>query len=147
MPTRILNVNDREVPRYVNEQMLVKAGFDVVSVTTGEEALASVSDNIDLVLLDIRLPGADGYEVCKRMKADPATANVVILMSSATFTTTSNKVTGLDAGADGYLAQPFEQQELLATIRALLRTRAAERRANALAKELQRAMDVRDEFL
>ncbi len=144
---RILNVNDRDVPRYVNEQMLHNAGYTVVSVADGYEALERVKDNIDLVLLDIRLPDIDGYEICRRIKADPVTANVAVLLSSATFVTTSNKVTGLDSGADGYLAQPFEQTELLATIRSLLRTRAAERRSAALAQELRHAITVRDEFL
>jgi signal transduction histidine kinase len=144
---RILNVNDRDVSRYVNEQMLERAGFAVVSVENGMAALERVKDNIDLVLLDIRLPDVDGYEICRRIKADRDTANVAVLLSSATFVTTSNKVTGLDSGADGYLAQPFEQTELLATIRSLLRTRAAERRASALANELRHAITVRDEFL
>ncbi|MGE0400188.1 MAG: response regulator [Kofleriaceae bacterium] len=144
---RILNVNDRDVPRYVNEEMLSRAGYTVISVSSGAEALDRVADNIDLVLLDIRLPDIDGYEICRRIKAEPSTASVAVLLSSATFVTTSNKVTGLDSGADGYLAQPFEQTELLATIRSLLRTRAAERRASALAQELRHAITIRDEFL
>jgi signal transduction histidine kinase len=144
---KILNVNDRAIPRYVNEQLLQREGFVVVSVDTGEEALAALDASIDLVLLDVQLPGVDGFDVCRRIKANPATANVAVLLSSSTFVSSHNKVTGLDSGADGYLVQPFEASELIATIRALLRTRAAERRASALADELGRAMEVRDEFL
>jgi signal transduction histidine kinase len=145
---KVLNVNDRDIPRYVNEELLRQAGFDVVSIATGEEALTMLRDSdFELVLLDVQLPGLDGFDVCRRIKANPATANVAVLLSSSTFVTTRNKVTGLESGADGYLVQPFEASELIATIRALLRTRAAERRASALADELGRAMKVRDEFL
>ena len=145
-PVRILNVNDRDIPRYVNEEILRRAGFSVVSVATGAEALAGARD-ADLVMLDVKLPDMDGFEVCRRLKADPVTASVIVLLASATFVSSTNKVTGLDSGADGYVVQPFEGPELIATIRALLRTRAAERRAQALASELRTAMDVRDEFL
>jgi signal transduction histidine kinase len=144
---RILNVNDRDIPRYVNEELLRREGFEVVSVPTGEHALATLDSGFDLVLLDVQLPGLDGFDVCRRIKANPTTASVAVLLSSSTFVTTRNKVTGLESGADGYLVQPFEASELIATIRALLRTRAAERRASALADELSRAMEVRDEFL
>lgn len=144
---RILNVNDREIPRYVNAEILRAQQFDVVSVATGEEAVSRIAGDIDLVLLDIKLPGIDGFDVCRHIKRDPATANIAVLLSSATFVSSRAKVTGLESGADGYLVQPFEPPELIATIRALLRTRAAERRATALAGQLQQAMEVRDEFL
>ncbi|MDX2091269.1 MAG: response regulator [Kofleriaceae bacterium] len=143
----ILNVNDREIPRYVNEELLRRVGFEVTSVATGEQALMVVDASVDLVLLDVQLPRLDSYEVCRRIKANPKTASVAVLLSSASCITTHNKVTGLDSGADGYLVQPFETTELVATIRALLRTRGAERRASALAEELGHAMEVRDEFL
>jgi signal transduction histidine kinase len=145
-PARILNVNDREIPRYVNEEMLRRAGFDVVSVASGLEALGRARE-FELVVLDVQLPDLDGFEVCRRLKRDPATAGVVVLLTSAAFVSSVNKVTGLESGADGYIVQPFEGAELIATVRALLRTRAAEREAQALAKELRAAMDVRDEFL
>ncbi len=146
-PTRILNVNDREIPRYLHEQMLLREGFEVVSVATGEDAVRVARGDFELVLLDVQLPDISGFEVCRRIKADPASAGISVLLSSATFVGSHNKVTGLDSGADGYLAQPFEVQELVATIRALIRTRHAEREAHALAQELRDAMAVRDEFL
>lgn len=146
-PVRILNVNDREIPRYVTEETLRREGFEVVSVATGRDALAAATGDIALAILDVKLPDLDGYEVCRLLKGDPATAGVVVLLTSATFVTTQHKVTGLDSGADGYIVQPYEGPELIATVRSLLRTRAAERRASALAKELGAAMAVRDEFL
>jgi two-component system, sensor histidine kinase len=146
-PIRVLNVNDREIARYVNEHMLRSGGFEVISVATGADALARVRDEVDVVLLDVQLPDLDGFEICRRIKSDPQTASTIVLLSSATFVTAKNKVTGLDSGADGYLAQPYEAAELFATVRSLLRMRAAERRAQALADDLRSAMDVRDEFL
>jgi signal transduction histidine kinase len=144
---RILNVNDREIPRYVNEQTLARGGFQVVSVATGQEALALATTEFDVVLLDVQLPDLDGFEICQRIKTNPATAGLIILLTSATFVTAKNKVLGLDSGADGYLVQPYEPAELFATLRSLLRARAAERRAQTLADELGQAMAVRDEFL
>ena len=146
-PIRVLNVNDREVPRYVNEETLRRGGFEVVSVANGGAALAAARDDIDVVLLDVQLPDLDGFEICRRLKGDPATSNLIVLLTSATFVTAKNKVAGLDSGADGYLVQPYESAELFATMRSLLRARAAERRAQALAQELREAMAVRDEFL
>jgi signal transduction histidine kinase len=146
-PSRILNVNDREVSRYINEVMLQREGFEVVSVGTGLEALAAARDDIDVVLLDVQLPDLDGFEVCRRLRLDPSTSGVTILMTSATLVTSGNKITGLDAGADGYLAQPYESAELQATLRSLLRMRAAEQRAQALSQELRAAMESRDQFI
>jgi signal transduction histidine kinase len=146
-PVRVLNVNDREVPRYVNEETLRRGGFEVVSADSGASALVAARQDVDVVLLDVQLPDLDGFEVCRRLKADPATANLIVLLTSATFVAATNKVAGLDSGADGYLVQPYEAAELFATLRSLLRARAAERRAQALAQELREAMAVRDEFL
>ncbi|MGE0546102.1 MAG: response regulator [Kofleriaceae bacterium] len=146
-PVRVLNVNDRDIPRYVAENLLRQGGFDVISVSSGLDALAAASDGVDVVLLDIQLPDFDGYEICRRLKSNPATESVIVLLTSATMVSAKSKVTGLDSGADGYLVQPYEVAELFATLRSLLRTRAAERRAQALADDLRSAMSVRDEFL
>lgn len=144
---RILNVDDRDISRYVHEEMLRLEGFDVVSVANGADALAAARDDIDVVVLDVHLPDMDGFEVCRRLKSDPATSSAIVLMTSAAFVTAKNKIDGLEAGADGYLAQPYDTVEFSATLRALLRTRTAERRATALALELQDALERRDEFI
>ena len=146
--TRVLNVNDRDIPRYLNEEMLRREGFEVVSAGTGCEAIElSKHGDFDVALLDVQLPDQDGFHVCKVLRAAPETANIIVLMTSAAFVTSKNKIAGLEAGADGYLVQPFETAELVATLRALVRAREAERRASLLAKQLQSAMDVRDQFL
>lgn len=144
---RILNVDDRDTPRHVLEVTLRRDGYEVVSAANGTDALAAARNDIDVVILDVQLPDLDGFEVCRRLKSDPATSTAIVLMTSAALITTKDKVDGLDAGADGYLPQPYDAVEFSATLRALLRTRSAERRAHQLAIELQGALDVRDEFL
>ncbi len=147
-PARILNVNDREAVRYLVSRMLRDAGFEVEEAETGEDALTSVeAAPPDAVVLDVRLPGIDGYEVCRRLKASSATSSVPVLLTSAALVDAGDRVHGLEAGADAYLVQPFEPAELVALLRALLRTHAAERRAQALAAQLSEAVRVRDEFM
>lgn len=136
----VVNVNDREIPRYVTEQLLRRAGFEVLSLGTGEEVLALGDRVPDMFLLDVHLPGMDGFEVCRRLKASEPTAHVPVLMTSAAFVSSQSKTEGLDSGADGYLVQPFEAAELIATVRALMRVKSAERLAYA-------ALRSRDDFL
>ena len=97
--TRVLNVNDREIPRYLNEEMLRREGFDVVSAGTGCEAIELAKHgDFDVALLDVQLPDLDGFHVCKALRAAPETANIIVLMTSAAFVTSKNKIAGLEAG-------------------------------------------------
>lgn len=125
-PATILNVNDNEAHRYAFSRILMQAGFAVKEAKTGEEALRLAADIPDVIILDVKLPDMDGFEVCRRIKLGTATAHIPVLQVSAFFTTTSARVTGLESGADAYLAQPVEPEELIATIRTLLRARRAE---------------------
>ena len=122
----ILHVDDDEGCRYVVARMLRGAGFRVVQAATGAEALRRAAEGPDLVILDVRLPDLDGFEVCRRLKADPATASIPVLHLSATLTEPEARARGLDLGADAYLVQPVQARELVATISALLRARRAE---------------------
>src|SRR5262249_13872762 len=85
----------------------------------------------DLVILDVNLPDLSGYEVCRQLKADPATAAIPVLHLSATFVRSEDRSEGLEGGADGFLTYPLEPRELVATVKALLRVRKAERAARA----------------
>ncbi len=125
-PATILNVNDNEAHRYAFSRILQLAGFAVKEAKTGEEALRLAADVPDVIILDVKLPDMDGFEVCRRIKEGAATAHIPVLQVSAFFTSTNARVTGLESGADAYLAQPVEPEELVATIRTLLRTRKAE---------------------
>ena len=114
----ILHVDDNETNRYVVTRMLQSVGYQVLQAATGEEGLQlAVEQSPDLVILDVQLPGLSGFEVCHRLKSNPATASIPVLHLSATFVASRDKAQGLDSGADGYLAQPVEPIELIATVR------------------------------
>ncbi|WP_426191608.1 response regulator [Massilia sp. DWR3-1-1] len=120
--TLILNVDDNDGARYVKTRILVNAGFQVEEAAGGTDALDKVARLLPaLVLLDVKLPDINGIEVCRRIKADAATANVLVLQTSAALTGRDDKIRGLEGGADNYLAAPIEADELVANVRALLR--------------------------
>ncbi len=147
-PAIICNVNDREAPRYVITRMLTRAGFHVIEAATGEQALAVARrDHPAAIILDIELPDIDGMEVCRRLKADPATASIAVLQTSAAFVTLEAKVHGLEHGADAFLSQPFTAQELVATVRSLLRLKDREMTQQRRAEALEEADQRKDEFL
>jgi DNA-binding response OmpR family regulator len=115
----ILVVEDDPIIRQTVEYALKRAGFAVHAVADGSDALdAAASVHPDLVLLDLMLPGMDGYEIAERMRvSDKETAIVMV----TALDTERDKVRGLDAGADDYITKPFSMEELLARVRANLR--------------------------
>jgi len=137
----ILVVDDREENRYICSRMLRNAGYSVVEACTGREALEKILLDPALVILDVRLPDLLGYEVCRRIKANPQTANIPVLQVSAAFTSSESRVQALDSGADAYLTQPMEATVLVATVRALLRLRDAEAFSRLSAKQWQSTFD------
>jgi DNA-binding response OmpR family regulator len=117
---RVLVVEDDVDIADVLRRSLRNEGYEVRTSADGVEALDVAAGFLpDLVVLDLGLPGLDGVEVCRRLRSD---GDVPILMLTAR-AETEDRVTGLDSGADDYLVKPFERQELLARIRALLRRR------------------------
>jgi PAS domain S-box-containing protein len=124
----ILNVDDDAASRYVKTRSLLMGQMDVIEADTGTTALALIADRQPLlVLLDVNLPDVDGREVCRRIKAD--WPEIVVIQISATATSTAEKITGLESGADCYLTTPVEPLELVAVTRAMLRMRHAEAQA------------------
>lgn len=122
--TLILNVDDNDGARYAKTRILQSAGFRVVEAENGTDALEIARrDEPDLVLLDVKLPDINGIEVCRRIKADPATAAILVLQTSAALTGRDDKIRGLEGGADNYLAAPIEADELIANVNALIRMR------------------------
>src|SRR5689334_23942834 len=110
-PPSILYVDDDEVNRYALTWMLRRAGFRTHEARTGRDALRLAADRPDLIILDVNLPDIDGFEVCRRIKAHPATAAIPVLHLSGVFVRTEDKTQGLEGGADGYLTKPVEPQE------------------------------------
>lgn len=144
----ILNVNDDDANRYLVNRLLSLAGYNVLEAATGMGALLMAQQHRpDVVILDVKLPDISGYEVCERLRANPQTAAIAVLHTSATFVTSDKKVRGLDGGADAYLTQPFEGAELIATVKSLLRLRHAEQVARNRANELAEMDRRKDEFL
>jgi two-component system response regulator RegX3 len=117
-PARILVVDDEESILQFVSYNLRKEGYEVTTAPDGDAALALADATpFDLVVLDIMLPGTDGYEVCRRLRA---TGNTPVLFLSAR-DTELDKVVGLELGGDDYLAKPFGVRELVARVKALLR--------------------------
>ncbi len=121
MSKRILVVDDDDMMRKMTSTILARHEFEVLTASNGREALASLSTNKpDLILLDVMMPEMDGYETCKQIRANPPTAAIPILMLTA-LASIEQKVKGFEAGADDYLAKPFESEELVARVNVLLR--------------------------
>jgi len=117
----ILVVDDEEEILELVSYNLAKAGYRVTSVTSGEDAIKTARSKLpDLVLLDLMLPGVDGFEVCNTLKRDSRTANIPIVMLTARGEE-ADVVSGLELGADDYITKPFSPRVLLARIKAVLR--------------------------
>jgi signal transduction histidine kinase len=124
---RVLFVEDNVGKRYVIARQLRLSGFDIDEATTGQEGLALLSPNHDVAIIDIKLPDMLGWDLCKRIKGNPETSGVKVLELSATLATAEDRARGLELGADSYLVHPVELVELVASLRALIRLRNAER--------------------
>lgn len=136
-PLTILSVDDNDAIRYSFTRYLLEGGYQVIEARTGAEALAMARNQPALITLDINLPDMDGYEICRRLKDDPVTRDIPILHISASHVEATDRVRGLEGGADAYLAEPVNRFELLATVNALLRMRQAQREARRKAAEAE----------
>jgi len=118
----ILAVDDLAQNVRLLEAVLSPKGFRVVTASTGEEALDVLGkEHPDLVLLDILMPEMDGYEVCRRIRQDPETAFLPVIMITASGE--EQKIRAIEAGADDFVSKPFDQAELLARVRSLVRVK------------------------
>ncbi|MEI6107434.1 MAG: PAS domain S-box protein [Opitutae bacterium] len=144
---RILVVEDDPTILNGTAHLLETAGYRVDRVSSGEAALAAVAvQRPDLVLLDRDLGGIDGLEVCRQIKANPAYADMLVIMASASYATLANQSEGFEAGADGYLSRPISNRELIARISSYIRilqlTRALHRQNAELRRKTELANNV-----
>jgi signal transduction histidine kinase len=134
--SRILIVDDDEATRYVKSHLLRRNGHDIHEAGCGSDALdIAKRQRPDLVLLDVKLPDTSGIEICREIKRRfPQT---IVLQTSAAFTGTADRTRALDGGADSYLVEPIEPDELIATVNALLRMHKAEQDVRRMNQHLE----------
>jgi class 3 adenylate cyclase len=132
---RVLVVDDMPANVRLLEAILEPAGFEVLSASSGPEALELVAGELpDLVLLDVQMAGMNGYEVCRRIREDEATALIPVVM--LTSHDEEARIDGIRAGADDFVTKPFDQQELLLRVRSLVRIKRYHDTIRAQAAEL-----------
>jgi signal transduction histidine kinase len=141
----VLVCDDTNANRYAVSQWLRSAGFEVLEAATGGEALEMAGPDLDLIVLDVRLPDQSGFDVLRTLKSDSRLADIPVVQLSASFTTSEWRTHGLEAGADAFLSQPVEARELIATVNALLRIREAEERVRNAAREWRATFDALDQ--
>ena len=142
--TKILLVEDDPDILFATSRALKSAGYEVLEASSAEECWKMLAANRpDLALLDVVLPDADGRELCSQLKADPDLQGVFIVLLSGTKTSSSDQVEGLDLGADGYIARPIANRELLARIQAMDRIRRAETALQKAHDELEKRVQER----
>src|SRR6185503_18133281 len=120
-PAKILIVDDEPIIRDIMEALLLLHGYDLFFATHGLEALDQVAGlNPDLILLDVMMPGMSGLEVCRRLKRDETQRHIPIILVTA-LSGVEELSQGIEAGADDFLHKPFDNRELLARVRSMLR--------------------------
>jgi signal transduction histidine kinase len=141
---KILVVDDNPVVLLSVSEFLRSAGYEVLEAGSAEAGLQLAQQHTpDLLLLDVVLPDLTGVELCRRMKADPATRKLFVVLLSASEVSAPSQITGLEAGADGYIARPIENRELLARVQSLLRIQQAEAALRNAHDELERRVEER----
>ena len=120
MSKRILAVDDQEDNRRILRDLLTNVGYEVIEATSGEEAVTqAVAHMPDLILMDIQLPGIDGYEATRRIKVQPALRGIPLIVVTS-YALSGDETKALDAGADAYVSKPFSPRALLAKVREYL---------------------------
>ena len=139
---KILVIDDEEDILDLVEYNLKQNGYKVSCIATGEEVLGAVgSFNPDLILLDLMLPGVDGFDVCKDLKSQPETKDIPVIMLTAK-SEDIDVVTGLELGADDYITKPFSPRILVARVRAILRKKAQSSDTEKTSEKLIHVQDI-----
>ena len=133
----IINVDDHEIARYARTRILRQAGFSVHDAATGTDALRLIAEvEPDILLLDVHLPDMSGIEVCRQLRSQQQYKALIVLQISASAISAPQATVALNTGADAYLIEPVDSDVLVATVRAFLRLRAAERALTRANQEL-----------
>ena len=138
---RILCVDDGPLNLSLLEAMLSPRGYQVVSAANGPQALEKIkTQRIDICLLDVSMPGMDGFEVCRQIKSDERFGNIPVVMITS-YADMENRIRGIEAGAEDFISKPFDSAEVLARIKMLLEVKSLDDRRLKLEADLQRAHD------
>ncbi len=144
---RVLVVDDVEPNVELLKRLLVRKGYTVETATDGESALAAIGrDAPDLILLDVMMPGLSGFEVCRRVKQDPATRLIPVVLLTG-LSDHQARIAGIEAGADDFVSKPFDPSELTARVRSLIRLKRYTDdldSAEAVVLSLARTIEARD---
>ena len=117
MSKRVLVIEDHEENRRIVRLLLASAGIEMIEAVTGEEGVAAAEkERPDLILMDIQLPGLDGYEATRRIKANPALRHIPIIVVTS-YALSGDDVKAFEAGCDAYVTKPFVPRDLLAKVR------------------------------
>ncbi|MBI4249285.1 MAG: response regulator [Elusimicrobia bacterium] len=144
LPKPLLIVDDESDIRESLHATLSMTGYQVLTAASGEEGLAKAQKDIpDLIILDVMLPHMSGFDVCRKLKSSPATKHIPVILLTA-LQDVEDKVQGLEAGADDFIPKPFTSQELLARVRAFLRTKYLRDELEASYKKLKELESLRD---
>jgi two-component system cell cycle response regulator DivK len=120
MSKRILVVEDQEDNRQILRDLLSNVGYEMIEAVTGEEGVsAATSARPDLILMDIQLPVMDGYEATRRLKADPATKSIPIIVVTS-YALSGDETKAREAGCDAYVTKPYSPRQLLGKVREFL---------------------------
>src|ERR1700741_3368914 len=120
MSKRVFVVEDEEDNRRIVRDLLTSVGYEIIEAVTGEEGVTAAATHLpDLILMDIQLPGLDGYEATRRIKADPALRHIPIIVVTS-YALSGDDVKAFEAGCDAYITKPFAPRALLAKIREYL---------------------------
>ena len=120
MSTRILVVEDQADNRRILRDLLTSVGYEILEAVTGDEGVTlAITQRPDLILMDVQLPGIDGYEATRRIKADPATRTIPIIAVTS-YALSGDEAKARAAGCDDFVPKPYSPRELLAKIRKFL---------------------------
>lgn len=138
---KILVVDDDPDILFATSRVIKKAGYQTFTADSGETAMEAVRTiDPDLILMDVVMPDAEGTELCRRIKNDPNFKGIYVLLTSGTRVESEQQADGLDSGADGYIARPLSNRELLSRVDSMVRILRAERGRDLLIVELKKAI-------
>ncbi len=138
---KILVVDDDPEVLFATTRVVKKGGYQTYTAGSGKEAMEAINNiRPDLVLMDVVMPDAEGPDLCRQIKEDPCLKGIYVVLTSGTRVESEQQADGLDSGADGYIARPLTNREMLSRVDSIVRILRAERERDRLIVELKKAL-------